>query len=614
VNRPPVIGRVPTLTVPEGQPLTFRIGATDANDPESLLVFSLVSAPPGAALAADGTLRWTPADGNATGQFAVRVTDPQGAFDEQRFDVTVTDVAPVLSATGNAQTVVGTGYTLTLGSVDPGFDPPIEWIVDWGDGTPASRVAGTATTASHSFAAAGQFTVRATLRNDDGSFSAAPLGVRARAAPLLISSARIVESALSVRVTTALDPALAGVGAINLVGDRVGAVATRFTLDADGQGFVLVRADGKPFEYDRFDLVLADSGFRSRDGYVLDGDANGLAGGSYRASLLFANPRPGTARLDDFIVPPGRVVDVPVQDRAGLKIQFENEGGVKVMTFTVAYDPALLTVSGVVAGADLPAGARLSYTLLPIVNGKGTVRVTISSDTAIAAGNRWIASLIAAVPETAPYGSDEVLVVRVESINAALPAGGGFDEALQIVGDIGIDFLPRAERPRLRQMPLVPSQAARPPLFAPITYGTQAAVAKWAKDIWMTGSPVIKGPSQSQATPAQGSKAKDAAPTKRSELDHRQSVETAALPDTMTPLVDLNAAPAMLGSTRAAASPAGGVRLGQLLGRGAVTGPQALDKKALDSLFFPIVVPALKPSTDKRRKRRDKADELEDCK
>src|SRR3546814_1585674 len=114
-------------------------------------------------------------------------------------------------------------YTVLLGASEPGDDAPIEWLIDWGDGTAPTRVAGDAAEASHSFAAAGDFTIRATLVNDDGRFTAGPLTVAVAASPpppsLLVTQAAIDDGVLAVRFSAALGEAAPG-DTVTLTGER----------------------------------------------------------------------------------------------------------------------------------------------------------------------------------------------------------------------------------------------------------------------------------------------------------------------------------------------------------------------------------------------------------
>ncbi|WP_353955672.1 putative Ig domain-containing protein [uncultured Sphingobium sp.] len=535
-NVAPVLAAVGPVTVNEGSMLSLQLVASDADDATGDLLFSLVSGPAGATLTAGGLLNWRPVDGGAEAAFTVRVTDPHGAQVEQSFNVAVADVAPVLSVFGLTTILTGKTYTIALGSSDPGDDRPIEWVIDWGDGTTPTSVEGSASAASHIYAEDGNFLVSARLRNDDGSFSATPLGVVVNDPPLLrLTQAGFTDGGLVVRVSEPLD-ALAGSQAVQLTDGNGNSLALTLGLATDGLGFTLTRADGKPLQYGSYDLVIADGAFISADGSVLDGDNNGLVGGVYRTRLTFSQSMAGSARLPDFMRGPGEHVDVPLADNAGLKVSFASQGGVKTMTFTVLYDPALLRVDGVLPGADLPAGASLGFVTEAAAGGKRLARISVSSDTPIAAGDRWILSLDATVPDTAPYGSSEVLEVKVEAINAAAPSATEDDQALQLVGYYGdanadrrqtmadlwlatrvalnIDkgfvawgdappalvadirdhrplanpLLPDIESIPVKPAPLWQSQVVLPPDFGPITYGFYDAVDRWAQDIRATDS------------------------------------------------------------------------------------------------------------------------------
>src|SRR3546814_9731154 len=90
--------------------------------------------------------------------------------------------------------------------------------------------------------------------------------------------------------------------------------------------------------------------------------------------------------------------------------------GVKTLNFRVTYDPALLRIDGILRGADLPADAVVAFRTEAAPGGKRVAIISIVSDTPIPAGNRWLLSLDATVPDNAPYGSSEILTVIVDSI------------------------------------------------------------------------------------------------------------------------------------------------------------------------------------------------------
>lgn len=542
-NRAPVIGPLPTIAVKEGEAVEIILTAGDPDGPASALRWTLLSGPEGASLSGDGVLRWLAKDGDATEAFTVRVTDEHGASDTRSFTIAVADVAPTPSVTGAAVTDVGLGFTVALGLFDPGDDMPIEWLIDWGDGTAPVSVAGQAESASHVYASAGDFTVTAWLRNEDGVFAAPPLDVRVRAAPLLqVRSSEFVDGRLVVRFTQPVNGALLDARRVTLIGALTGAVEAVVSLDGTGQGIVIARADGRALHYDRYELVLDDDGFASLRGSVLDGDGDGAAGGDYRVLLHNAQADAGSAQLPDFMRGPGETVDVPLEERNGLQLRFASDGGVRTMTFTVTFDPALLRLDDVRAGVDLPDGARIAWQVEPAEGGKALLRVTIVSDSPIAAGSRSIIALDTVVPETAPYGASEILKVAVEMINAAAPTATQPDDALQLVGyygdadgdrlltvmdlwaitrvatgmDQGFDawagfppdlvakiadhrkfanpFLPGIEPVDPVTIPIHRSQSAEAAAFPPIAYGLKAAIDAWRGAIWATETPPFETP------------------------------------------------------------------------------------------------------------------------
>src|SRR3546814_10737872 len=172
-NQAPALGALAALAVDEGSTVSVQLAATDPDGPVDALRWTLVAAPACATLSETGLLTWFAGDGDATADFRVRVADAEGAGAEGTFTVTVADVAPALTVAGDPGATAGSSYTVLLGASDPGDDAPIEWLIDWGDGTAPTRVAGDAAEASHSFAAAGDFTIRATLVNDDGQIGRA---------------------------------------------------------------------------------------------------------------------------------------------------------------------------------------------------------------------------------------------------------------------------------------------------------------------------------------------------------------------------------------------------------------------------------------------------------
>ena len=132
VNDAPTVDAVANPTVEEGQVLNLGVTGHDVDG--DTLNYTLVSGP-GSIDAATGAYTWTAADGPATQQVGVRVSDGHiDSFFDVFFDIVVTNVAPTLSVTGGTTAQAGAVYTLNLAASDPGLDTISTWSITWGDG------------------------------------------------------------------------------------------------------------------------------------------------------------------------------------------------------------------------------------------------------------------------------------------------------------------------------------------------------------------------------------------------------------------------------------------------------------------------------------------------
>jgi PKD repeat protein len=107
---------------------------------------------------------------NATRTITATATDEDGTYTTNSLAVTVANVAPTLTISGNSTVNEGATYTLNLGKTDPGTDTLTQWVINWGDGT-SSTLPGTATSATKVYADNATRTITATATDEDGTYS-----------------------------------------------------------------------------------------------------------------------------------------------------------------------------------------------------------------------------------------------------------------------------------------------------------------------------------------------------------------------------------------------------------------------------------------------------------
>src|SRR5207245_5434287 len=104
------------------------------------------------------------------GSYAVSVSATyDGGTSVEHKSLTVTTVAPTLTLGGTSVTE-GSPFTLTLSATDPGNDHIISWMINWGDGA-MLPLAGTATSASHTYADNKIYNIVVTANDEDGYYS-----------------------------------------------------------------------------------------------------------------------------------------------------------------------------------------------------------------------------------------------------------------------------------------------------------------------------------------------------------------------------------------------------------------------------------------------------------
>jgi hypothetical protein len=168
--------------------------------------------------------------------------------------------------------------------------------------------------------------------------------------------------------------------------------------------------------------VRLGSGFRSLDGRPLDGDGDGLPGGTYTSGVRMAAPAGAAIGVRGFARGPGEAVSLPVV-----------LGGASAVTeagFTLAYDPSLLTIppDGAVGLSPDAAAAGLvlaPYTITVLDDRRAVLAVSA------AGGAGWtppadggvLLTITGTVPADAPYGAAGLLDVGGVTVNGAAAGG-----------------------------------------------------------------------------------------------------------------------------------------------------------------------------------------------
>jgi hypothetical protein len=123
----------------------------------------------------DSTFLFMPTD-DGSYRVSLRVTDDDGAARRDTVAIEVANVPPAPSLSGLPQGRSGEAYILDLAVADPGDDTVERWQINWGDGT-LSVLPGNPGTANHVFAQPGQYAIRATVTDEDGSAQSQALDV-----------------------------------------------------------------------------------------------------------------------------------------------------------------------------------------------------------------------------------------------------------------------------------------------------------------------------------------------------------------------------------------------------------------------------------------------------
>ena len=123
-NANPMLTNITPKSGKEGEQITFQASATDDEDADDTLEFSLVGPPTGAMMNSTGYFSWTPTERqDGTHSITVQVSDSDGGTDSQAVSVTVSEVnqAPELDPIGVRSVATSATLAFTATATDGDF-------------------------------------------------------------------------------------------------------------------------------------------------------------------------------------------------------------------------------------------------------------------------------------------------------------------------------------------------------------------------------------------------------------------------------------------------------------------------------------------------------------
>lgn len=341
-----------------------------------------------------GPVQHTYADDSAAARIInVTVTDDKGKSDSASASLTVVNVPPTLTLSGDSSVNEGSLYTLNLSASDPGDDTIDHWTINWGDGSPVQTVAGNPSSVTHTYADGPRgHLIQATASDEDGAFDA-------NAVPV----------------------------AVNNLAPSVDFTGSSLNLDASGQPISFSGVRGQTLT---FDGAFSDAGFDNPAGspptqetftYSINwGD--GTATGELAATLDVVGS-PGVATAGSFAAShvyaeAGEyLVTVTVKD---------DDGGETVLTQTVN-----IAVVAIQVGGNLTVGGTMGADSILFSPG-GSIEVLINGN---ALGSYNPSGQLVAFGQS---GDDDLQVAGSIALSAWLDGAAGND---RLKGGAGHDVL-----------------------------------------------------------------------------------------------------------------------------------------------------------------------------
>jgi PKD repeat protein len=439
------VAPVPTIagapaTAAEGTVVSLTGSATDAgaNDTRTF-AWSVTKDGAAYTTGSGATFTFTP-DDDGVYVVTLAATDNGRAAGTTTRTIAVTNVSPAPTITGApATSPEGQAVTLAGSAADAGAADAVAlaWSV-----TRGGTVVATGSGASFTFTPgeAGAYVVTLTGTDGDGGVGTASVTIQATAVTFRVTSLTPTASGFDLAFNHAVNFAalnlyrvesgLRGLADLVVVGEKQGPITGSIVYDAVRKVVTFVKTGGL-LAADTYTVTVRSTpagtdGLVDTLGNALDGDADGAAGDAYTGSFVVTPTSDRTIGLPDFTRGPGQAVSVPAVG-TGLPIRVSDSAGLTSVSFTLTYDPALLSVTGLFA----PVGWATSLT----PDGPGRLLVTASGP-ALAAGLTAPFNLLASVPTGATYGASHLVVINDLSLNGGAIAARG-DAALHQVAYLG---------------------------------------------------------------------------------------------------------------------------------------------------------------------------------
>jgi hypothetical protein len=166
---------------------------------------------------------------------------------------------------------------------------------------------------------------------------------------------------------------------------------------------------------------------------LLDGNGDGTGGDDYVTTFTVAEAPAGarTVSISDFVRGPGQDVNLPADETTGIPITISDGDNVRAADVRIAYDPALLEITG----ATAPAGGSV---IVNTTSAPGVAILVFFSSASLPAGSGTFINLQATVPAgdaSAIYQGQQVLDVHSVTI------GDGNDNEFPVVVDDAHHFV-----------------------------------------------------------------------------------------------------------------------------------------------------------------------------